>query len=315
MNSKKKQAKQADEIIVNKTSLASQSSKKLVKKISLPPLPEKASSLQNYLNHISRFPLLTKEEEYKLAVQYYETKSPEAAEKLIHSNLRFVIKVAGQYSRFSTKIMDLIQEGNVGLTRAVQEFNPYKGARLITYAVWWIKGFIQEYLLKQHSVVRIGTNKKEKKLFYALLKEKNSLENLSQTKLLPSLAKNTNSSLKEVEGVKQRILQKDVSLDQPVKSNSEATLMDFQRDTFAFEETLSNFQQSSLLLSEIEKIKPSLKEKEKYILENRLLKSEPNTLQEIANQFGVTKEAIRQTEERLLKKLKKKLTPILKKPY
>ena len=154
-----------------------------------PQTPAVTSALQNYIHFISRFPLLSKEEEYDLAVEYYERKTPQAAEKLVQSNLRFVVKVVGKYGKFSSKIMDLIQEGNLGLMKAVKEFNPYKGVRLITYAVWWIKGYIQEFLIRQHSIVRIGTNKKEKALYYLLQREKEALDQATQTKLLPEISR------------------------------------------------------------------------------------------------------------------------------
>ena len=312
MRSKKKRktARKPDEIIpAQKKSLPV-----LKKSAPVAPALDKATALQSYLSRLTRYPLLTKEEEYKLTVQYYETRDAKIAEKLIQSNLRFVVKVAREYSRFSSKIMDLIQEGNTGLVRAVQEFNPYKGVRLITYAVWWIRGYIQEYLIRHHSIVPIGTSKKQRKLFYLLQREKEKLENLHhQKKLLPALAEQTNTSIKEVEALKQKVLQKDVSLDQPVLRGS---LLDLQKkEEDSIEETFSDLQQKKLLQEELKKMAGEFNEKETEVLKNRLLKSQPDTLQTIAERFNVTKEAIRQVEERLLKKLQKKLQPILKKPY
>ncbi|MCY4512076.1 MAG: sigma-70 family RNA polymerase sigma factor [Bdellovibrionales bacterium] len=311
MRSKKKQKKirKPDEIIpAQKPSLPV-----LKKKTPIAPVLDKTTALQSYLSRLTRYPLLTKEEEYKLTVQFYETRDSKIAEQLIQSNLRFVVKVAREYSRFSSRIMDLIQEGNIGLVRAVQEFNPYKGVRLITYAVWWIRGYIQEYLIRHHSIVHIGTSKKQRKLFYLLQREKEKLENLQETKLLPALAGQTNTSIKEVEKLKQTVLQKDVSLDQPVLRGS---LLDLQKkEDENMEETFSDLQQKNLLQKELKKMTGEFNEKEMEVLHNRLLKSQPETLQAIAERFNVTKEAIRQVEERLLKKLREKLRPILKKPY
>ena len=302
---KRKTIRKPDEIIETPSRLPSLKKKR-------DSLPE-TTSLQSYLSRLARFPLLTKEEEYKLAVQYYETQDASSAEKLIQSNLRFVVKVAGEYSRFSSKIMDLVQEGNMGLIRAVREFNPYKGVRLITYAVWWIRGYIQEYLLRQHSIVRLGTGKKQRRLFYLLQRERDELENLSQTKLLPDLARRAGASLKETEEARERVLQKDVSLDRPLLRG---TLLDFQKqEDRDMEESVSEAQQRSLLRREIQKISGQMNQKETVILKNRLLKSPPETLQSIADTFGVTKEAVRQMEARLLKKLREKLIPVLKKPY
>ena len=282
------------------------------------PFPSSGSSVyKNYIHFISRFPLLSREEEYKLAVEYYEKKNPKAAEKLVQSNLRFVIKVAGEYSKFSSKIMDLIQEGNLGLIKAVREFNPYKGVRLITYAVWWIKGYIQEYLIRQHSLVRIGTNKKEKALYYLLQREKDTLDQLTHTKLLPEMSRHAKASVEELETMKRRVFFKDISLDQPIKADGSASLLDFQEDPSQnnLEERISDSQQVALLRKFLKKIEPQLNKQEKAILHNRLLKSKPDTLQQIADTFGITREAVRQTEQRLLLKLKKKLVPLLKKPH
>lgn len=311
MRSKKKQKKvrKPDEIIpAGKTSLPV-----LKKKTPVVPVLDKTTALQSYLNRLTRYPLLTKEEEYKLTVQYYETGDSKIAEKLIQSNLRFVVKVAREYSRFSSRVMDLIQEGNIGLVRAVQEFNPYKGVRLITYAVWWIRGYIQEYLIRHHSIVHIGTSKKQRKLFYLLQREKEKLEDLQETKLLPALAGQAKTSIKEAEALKQTVLQKDVSLDQPL---SRGSLMDLQKkEDENMDETFSDLQQKNLLQQELKKMAGEFNEKEREVLQNRLLKSQPETLQAIADRFNVTKEAIRQVEERLLKKLREKLRPVLKKPY
>jgi len=280
----------------------------------LPSITEGGNVLQNYMARISKIPILSKEEEHELALNYYETKNPEIAKKLIQSNLRFVVKVVAEYSRFSTKIMDLIQEGNIGLIRAVQEFNPYKGARLITYAVWWIRGCIQEYLMRQHSIVRLGTNKKQQQLFYLLQKEKQLLDQYPQQKLLPDLAKKTGNKIQAVEQMKEIILKKDLSLDQPLKGDSKSFL-DLQEDDFSIEESLSNKQMSQALRKELNRMKKDLNPKETSLIQNRFLKDPPATLQEIADEFQVTREAIRQSEERLMKKLREALVPVLKKPF
>ena len=121
-----------------------------------------------YLSEVRKYPVLTREQELELAKKYYDTKDPVLAQTLVKSNLRFVVKIAAEYAKFSSKLIDVIQEGNVGLMHAVKEFNPYKGNRLITYAVWWIRGYIQEYLMRQFSMVRIGTTANQRKLFYQL---------------------------------------------------------------------------------------------------------------------------------------------------
>ncbi|MEK6553639.1 MAG: sigma-70 family RNA polymerase sigma factor, partial [Bdellovibrionota bacterium] len=137
-----------------------------------------ADPLARYMAELRKYPLLTKEEEHDLAVRYREHGDREAAQKLVTSNLRFVVKVASEYTKFGARLIDLIQEGNVGLMQAVKEFNPYKGARLITYAVWWIRGQIQEHLMRHYSMVRIGTTATQRKLFYELQRQRDQLERM-----------------------------------------------------------------------------------------------------------------------------------------
>ena len=282
----------------------------------LPSPAEGGSSLQNYMARLSKIPILSRQEEHDLAVAYYQSQDPELAKKLIQANLRFVVKIAAEYSKFSSKLMDLIQEGNVGLMKAVKEFNPYKGARLITYAVWWIRGYIQEYLMRYHSIVRLGTNKKQQRLFYLLQKEKQNLESYSPKKLIPVLAKQSSVKETELEKMKELVLKKDFSLDQPINKNTGGlSFLTAQVDNKNMDEEISQRQLAELLRTELNKMKANWTKKEKSILENRFLGDPPQTLQQIADQFGVTREAIRQNEDRLMQKLRKKLIPLLKKPY
>lgn len=278
-----------------------------------------STTLQAYLNRISLYPILTREEEYDWAVRYYEDKNPKAAEILIQSNLRFVISIAKQYSKFNSKMMDLIQEGNVGLLKAVQNFNPYKDVRLITYAVWWIRGYIQEYLIRNYSLVRLGTNKKQKKLFYKLQKEKDKFDRFSEKTLLPAIANQTDTLPKEVQEMRQRILQKDLSLNQRINSDNENSFLELQEDFSQSpeitEEQLSEQVQSQKLKEHLKKMDSQFTQKEKYILKYRTLSEDPYTLQKIADHFKITKEAVRQAENRLLKKIQKVLLPVLQKPY
>ena len=260
-----------------------------------------------YLAEIRKYPLLTKEKENEIAVRYKETGDPELAEILVTSNLRFVVKVAAEYAKFGSKLIDLIQEGNVGLMHAVKEFNPYKGVRLITYAVWWIRGYIQEYLMKQYSMVRIGTTQNQRKLFYQLKKEREQME---QEGLVPTnlqLSERLGVKEEEVEMMSMRMGGRDISLDQPLDSDSSSSLMDFQSDNQedSIDEQLSHMELLERLLQNIEKVKPNLNERELELLEQRLLADEPLTLQEIGDKYGITREAVRQMEARLMNKIKK----------
>ena len=256
----------------------------------IPQYPAK-DVLQKYMKEVSKYPVLSPQEEKRLALLYHEKQDLEAFKILVQSNLRFVVKVALQYSSLGTKLIDLIQEGNMGLLKAIHEFNPYKGVRLISYAVWWIRGAIQEYLLKQHSIVRIGTTAQQKKLFYLLRKE-----NLpgTGTPLNPPLL--TGIPKKEVEEMKNRISLKDVSLDAFSSPPIEV------QETSSLDQIYKDKQELQLLKETIEKVKPHLNEKELYTLENRILSNHPQTLQEIGKKFNVTREYIRQIEVKVIEK-------------
>jgi RNA polymerase sigma-32 factor len=270
-------------------------------------LPKSSDPLVMYLNEIRKYPLLTREKEREVSEKYFETKDPEAAQLLVRSNLRFVVKIAAEYSKFGAKLIDLIQEGNVGLMHAVREFNPYKGARLITYAVWWIRGYIQEYLMRQYSMVRIGTTQNQRKLFYQLQKEKNNLEALSNEKNLTELSERLGIPEDEIKIMAQRLSGRDVSLDRPVDDDSSPTLGSFQPSAAeSMEDALAREEMIKLLQSKVSELEPGLSEREKIILHERLLNDEPLTLQEIGEKYGITREAVRQMEARLIKKIKEK---------
>jgi RNA polymerase sigma-32 factor len=259
-----------------------------------------------YLAEIRKYPLLSREEELELAKKYYETKDPVAAQRLITSNLRFVVKIAAEYSRFGARMIDLVQEGNMGLMTAVKDFNPYKGVRLITYAVWWIRGYIQEYLMKQYSMVRIGTTQNQKKLFYQLQKEKEALEALAEN---PEQLKMISSRLgipeDEVKMMAQRMSGRDVSLNQTVGDEGATTLLDYQRNNQETpDQELARKEELKQLHEAVEALRPTLSEREKIILEERILNEEPLTLQEIGEKYGITREAVRQMEARVMKKIK-----------
>ncbi len=264
-----------------------------------------SDSVALYLAEIRKYPLLSREEELNLAKKYFESKDPAAAQALVTANLRFVVKVAAEYSRFGARMIDLIQEGNMGLMHAVRDFNPYKGVRLITYAVWWIRGYIQEYLMKQYSLVKIGTTQNQKKLFYQLQKHREELDALGKSPDIKLLSTRLGIPEDEVQMMAQRMSGRDVSLDRPVDDESGTSLMDFQKmDNQAPDEELAKREEISHLTEAIEALKPQLSEREKIILEERILADEPLTLQEIGEKYGITREAVRQMEARLMKKIK-----------
>lgn len=262
-----------------------------------------------YLAEIKKYKLLTPEEEKALSIDYYETKNPLSAEKLVTSNLRFVVKIAAEYSKFGSKMIDLIQEGNVGLMHAVREFNPYVGVRLITYAVWWIRGYIQDYLMKQYSLVKIGTTQNQRKLFYQLQKQKEELERLGHEAGIKQLSGKLNIPEQDIIEMSQRMEGKDVSLNQPLGDSQSSTLIDLQSDEFqvTIDDDLAHMEQVELLKKNIEKIRPHLNEREVELLDERLLSDNPATLQDIGEKHGVSREAVRQMEARLIKKIKEEL--------
>lgn len=264
-----------------------------------------ADPIAAYLAEIRRYPLLTKEQERELAVRYRETGDAKAAEMLVTSNLRFVVKIAAEYSKFGAKLIDLVQEGNVGLMHAVKEFNPYKGVRLITYAVWWIRGYIQEYLMRQYSMVRIGTTQNQRKLFYRLQKEKQLLDSMGQEPNVKLLSSRLGVTEEEVETMTKRMSGRDVSLNQPMDDDSKTTLLDMESSGEpGIDEQIGHAEEIEVLRKGIDAIRDKLTEKEKFILEKRILSDEPLTLQEIGEHYGVTREAVRQIEARLINRIK-----------
>jgi len=264
-----------------------------------------------YLAEIRKYPVLSREEEQKLARHYIETKDPAAAQALVTANLRFVVKIAAEYSKFGARLIDLVQEGNMGLMHAVRDFNPYKNVRLITYAVWWIRGYIQEYLMKQYSLVKIGTTQNQKKLFYRLQKEKEALDAMGENPTVALIGTRLGIPEDEVREMAQRLRGRDVSLSATIDDDSKTSLMDFQKSG---EETpdqlLGREEELSILREKLEDLRPQLSERELHLLEDRLLADEPLTLQEIGEKYGITREAVRQMETRLLEKIRKTLVEI-----
>lgn len=265
-----------------------------------------ADPLTLYMNEIKKYELLSPEDEKKFALEFFETKDPKAAEKLVTSNLRFVVKIAAEYSKFGARMIDLIQEGNVGLMHAVREFNPYKGVRLITYAVWWIRGYIQEYLMRQYSMVRVGTTQTQRKLFYQLKQERKKLEAMGIEPGVKLLSSRLGVSEEDVVTMSNRMQNRDVSLDAPIDGEYPTHLIDLQaeRDEAPVDEQLGLHEEVEQLKEKIDAIRDQLNEKEKYILEHRILGDPPLTLQEIGEKYGMTRERARQLEARVISKIK-----------
>jgi RNA polymerase sigma-32 factor len=274
-------------------------------------LPVVSDSMNLYLAEIRRFPVLTAEEEYRLAVKFYEEKDLEAAHSLITSNLRFVVKIAGEYRAYGMKMIDLIQEGNVGLMMAVRKFNPYKGFRLISYAVWWIRAYIQNHIISAWSLLKIGTTQAQRKLFFKLNQAKNAIRNMIGEDDVPAASLSLDVKESEFVEMEQR-MRGDYSLDSEMASGEGYTLLEgLADDRLNQEEVLAEHQEAAILEHEISRALTRLNEKERYVIEHRVSAEEPMTLQEIADHFSISRERVRQIEEGALKKMKTILTPVV----
>ena len=272
-------------------------------------LPAPTDSVKKYMAEISKYPILSREEEYRLAVMYRKKEDLEAAKKLITSNLRFVIKIAYKYRNYGINLMELIQEGNLGLMQAVKKFDPTRGYRLITYAVWWIRAYIQSYIIKTWSLVKIGTTQAQKKLFYKLSSAKRKME-LANKILSPedykTLAKELGVSDEAIAEMEQRMAGKDLSLDVEIREEGErATHLDFLADKLASqEEILTKIQEEEKIKRELDTALKSLEERERFIIEKRILRDNPLTLEELGTKLNISRERVRQIENEALKKMK-----------
>ena len=274
-------------------------------------LPVVKNSLESYLTQINQFPLLTQEEEFKLATRYRKDNDIEAAQKLITSNLRFVVKVAFEYKSYGVKLLDLIQEGNIGLMMAVKKFDPYKGYRFISYAIWWIRAYIQNFIIKTWSLVKIGTTQAQKKLFYKIGKVRKVLESDPDNEnKYDVLADDLDVAKEEIMEMEQRMSARDLSLDAPFDENRELTPLDLlQEGSVDQEEALIAEQEKKILETEVVDAMKRLNEKEVFIIKNRIMAESPLTLQEIGDHLKLSRERVRQIESEALKKLRKEMGP------
>ena len=270
-------------------------------------LPVVKNSLDTYLVQINQFPLLSQEEEFKLAVRYRKYDDIEAAHKLITSNLRFVVKIAFEYKSYGVKLLDLIQEGNIGLMMAVKKFNPYKGYRFISYAIWWIRAYIQNFIIKTWSLVKIGTTQAQKKLFYKIGKVIKALEaNGEKEKKYDLLAHDLDVTKEDIMEMEQRMSSRDLSLDAPFDESQELTHLELlKEESLNQEEAIAQEEEKKIREREVQDAMRRLNEKEVYVLQNRIMAEEPLTLQQIGNHLKLSRERVRQIESEALNKLKR----------
>ena len=261
--------------------------------------------LQAYLREIRSYPPLSREEERELAIRYYTSKDLEAAYRLVTSNLWLVVKIAHDYEKAARGILDLIQEGNMGLLEAVKNFDPYRGVRFPSYAVWWIKAYIVRFLIANWRLVKIGTTQAQRKLFFNLKKEKEKLEREGFFPAPKLLAEKLSVKESEVIEMEQRLGSADVSVDAPLQNDAESTMLSVLPGTEETQEDLLDRKQIQALIAQsFREFAATLKAKELLIFEERMLGEDKATLQDISDKLGLSRERVRQIENRLRDKLK-----------
>jgi len=269
--------------------------------------------LSRYLSEIRKFPMLAKDEEFMLAKRWQEHEDPDAAHRLVTSHLRLVAKIAMGYRGYGLPIGEVISEGNVGLMQAVKKFDPDKGFRLATYAMWWIRASIQEYILRSWSLVKMGTTAAQKKLFFNLRKAKSEISALQEGDLHPDQVSTIATKLgvldEEVISMNRRLSGGDASLNSPMRADSESEWQDWLVDdtTPSQESVVADDQEKTIRMSLLEEAMTELSDRERHILTERRLKDEPTTLEELASQYGVSRERVRQIEVRAFEKLQKSM--------
>jgi RNA polymerase sigma-32 factor len=267
-------------------------------------------NLSRYLQEIRKFPMLGQDEEYMLAKRWKEHGDPQAAHRLVTSHLRLVAKIAMGYRGYGLPLSELISEGNVGMMQAVKRFDPDRGFRLATYAMWWIRAAIQEYILHSWSLVKMGTTAAQKKLFFNLRKLKGQLQAIEDGDLSPENVKKIATELEvpeaDVVNMNRRLSAPDHSLNAPLRADSEGEWQDWLVDETASQEAkLGDRQELGIRRDLLAKAMQHLNERERRILAERRLKENPTTLEDLSQQYGISRERVRQIEVRAFEKLQK----------
>lgn len=267
--------------------------------------------LTGYLNQIDRYPLLTPDEEAELARRWRDLGDPVAWRRLVLSNLRFVVKLAFEYRTYGVRLLDLIQEGNLGLLVAVDRFDPDRKNRLTTYAVWWIRAYIQEYIRRQWSLVRFGTTRAEQRCFYRLRRERQRLERAGTRAEPEALAQVLGVRLDELSAIESRITRRDQSLDDPVYADTEETRGDrLPDDAPGPEHAVATREIQDLSRERIRDALVGLDARERTIIERRYLRQSSVTLKELGRSFGISRERVRQIEARAKAKMRAALADV-----
>jgi RNA polymerase sigma-32 factor len=275
-------------------------------------LAKSGNSLIQYISEVQKFPILTAEEEKEYAIRFSETGDKEAAKMLIQSHLRLVVKMASKYRNYGLPIGDLIAEGNLGLIHATKKFDPHKGFRFSTYSMWWIRAFIQDYILRSWSLVKIGTTAAQKKLFFNLHKIKKKLgvysgENALDPSQVKHVAHNLDVTEKEVIEMDSRLSQSDSSLNKPVGEDSDSIeMVDLMASNDESQEEIAIRNQEKMIQESLfRRAFDKLNDREKDILIKRQMSEESLTLEELSQIYKVSRERIRQIEEAAIKKIRK----------
>jgi RNA polymerase sigma-32 factor len=278
------------------------------------PVLSSDAGLSRYLSEIRKFPLLTPEDEYMFAKRLKEHGDAEAARRLVTSHLRLVAKIAMGYRGYGLPVSEIVSEGNVGLMQAVKRFDPDKGFRLATYAMWWIRAAIQEYVLRSWSMVKMGTTAAQKKLFFNLRKAKSNIGAIEEGDLTPdhtaTLADRLGVTEREVTEMNRRLTGPDASLNAPLRSESESEWQDWLADDTVDQETrLADREERGDRHEALALALDTLSERERDIIQERRLKDEPATLEELSQKYGVSRERVRQIEVRAFEKLQAAMQP------
>ncbi len=302
-------AGEVDEVeVVLPKRLAKKASKK--KKKSSKALSDRRDPLSAYMKDVSRYPLLTRAEEHALAVKFVEDGDLDAARQLIISNLRLVVKIAYDYRQAYKNLLDLVQEGNIGLMQAVKKYDPYKGVKLSSYAAWWIRAYILRYILNTHRLVKLGTTQAQRKLFFNLQKEKSRLSALGIEPTPEKIAERLAVPVKDVISMDRRLTGGEPSLDAPIGSSDGRPITRMElldSEDAPIDDALAEQELGDKFSEKIRAYGETLEGKEKKIFTDRLLSEDPKTLQQLGDEFGVSRERVRQIEKRLLGKMKKYL--------
>ena len=279
--------------------------------------PTASSTLDQYLREINRVPLLTVDEERRLARQFRDGNDKRAGHRLVEANLRFVVKVAFEYRSYGLRMADLIQEGNIGLMKAVQKFDPDKEIRLISYAVWWIRAYIQNHILKSWSLLKIGTTQAQRKLFFSLARTRHEIERLTPGAGLSDeavdvslVAKRLKVRTSDVVEMTQRMEGRDLSLDAPVADGTSTHLEFTASGAEGQDAELAQAEEDALVNRRVSEALGRLDPRERHIVEARIMGDGKETLRDLGHHFGFSRERARQLEIRALEKLRRELQPL-----